>query len=53
MEIYIYIRISWIWHIKSELKSLLSNAFWGFVVETANPRGALDYEALHAMLCMC
>ena len=40
-------------HEITNLKSLLNNAFGGFKGETANPRGALDNEALHAILFMC
>ena len=39
--------------LNDDLKSslhVLSNASEGFVVETANPRGTLDNEALHAIL---
>ena len=32
------------------LKSFLNNAFGGFMAETANPRGALDNEALYAIM---
>ena len=37
----------------TDLKSLLSNALGGLEVRTANSRGALDNEVVHAMLCMC
>ena len=39
-------------HYITDMKSLLSNAFGGFMAETANPRGALDNDALHAY-CVC
>ena len=40
-------------HEITDLKSLLSNALGGLEVRTANSRGALDNEVVHAMLCMC
>ena len=34
-------------HYITDMKSLLSNAFVGFMAETANPRGALDNDVVN------